>query len=704
MLSTVSFASVPWTSAKTVSSDRQSAMEPALFELAGFRATAQLPHRCPEIRALPSSGWEGAHLRCLAVLGSAALLVAGARASRAAEAWSYETARGFVDRYCLSCHGGEEAEDELDLGRFQSARSVADERGLWERISQRVRALEMPPRGKAAPSPEERQAFSDWVTRTLRAAACAAGEVPGPSPIRRLNKTEYRNAVQDLLFVHYDASGELPDDGAGGVGFDNAAETLFLSAVHAEKYLDAAKAALAYAGQDRDARAVIFIVRPSADLPAEAAARRILARLATRAFRRPASDQEVDGLLRLFRRLHDQGQPFDESVLYALQAVLISPQFLFRTEAPAAGPGAEPLGDYELATRLSSFLWSSIPDDELRDLAAAGRLQDEAVLRAQIERMLRAQPRPPDDAQVSGRFPTAFKVRALAESFVGQWLGTRALGVKFKPDRERYRGYNQELELAMKEEPVRVFQEILLEDRSLLELLDADYTYANNQLNAWYGKGLVPQGRRTSFNKESIRATIAPGVPRGGILSMAAVHAVSSYPDRTSPVLRGKWVLETLLGAPPPPPPPNVPDLDREQAAGKTLREQLQIHRQKPACASCHQRIDPIGFGLENYDAVGRWRDDEDGRPLDTSGLLPDGRAFDGPRELKQLLLRDYKDPFVRHLATKMLGYALGRGLVDQDHCLIDRLVEEVKQSGYRARTLIDGIILSKVFRHRRGG
>jgi hypothetical protein len=541
----------------------------------------------------------------------------------------------------------------------------------------------MPPKSKQSRIPPEdlRHAFVHWTEQTLRQAACEGGPKPGPAPIRRLNKDQYRCTIRDLLGIHYDAAHALPDDGAGGEGFDNAAETLFLSPVHAEKYLEAARQAIGYAAKDSAARKVIFIALPDDKLTPEEAAKRILQHFATRAYRRPAREGEVERLLALFRQQSAQGQPFDESILYALQAVLVSPHFLFRVEGTAQGAQPEPVTDYELATRLSYFLWNSMPDEELFQLAAAGKLHDETVLQGQMVRLLKDR-----------------RGRGLAQSFAGQWLGTRRLGTEIVPDRKLFPQYTDELQNAMREEPVMFLQEILAENRNLLELLDADFTYADPALAKFYGIGPV-----RGFGQLQ-RAPLPKERHRGGVLTMAGVLTMSSYPQRTSPVLRGKWVLESILGTPPPPPPPEVPELSegKDPIAGKTLRERLLLHRQNATCASCHDRIDPIGFGLENFDAIGRWRDQEAGQPIDASASLPDGTKFEGPEGLKKVLLAQ-KDDFIRHFTAKMLGYALGRGLVPEDHCVVDQAVKALQQNGYRSHVLVWEIIRSMPFRHRPG-
>ncbi len=331
-----------------------------------------------------------------------------------------------------------------------------------------------------------------------------------------------------------------------------------------------------------------------------------------------------------------------------------------------------------------------MPDSELMQLADEGRLHDEAVLAEQIKRMLHSRI---DDRGLR----RGAKVRDFATSFTDQWLGTRALGREFKPDPSVSRRYDSELEGGMKYEPILFFEDLLSDNRSLLNLIDSDFTYANRRLARHYRI-------EGEFREQPKRIELPEDSVRGGLLGMSAVLAVSSYPHRTSPVLRGKWILETLLGTPPPPPPPGVPTLDAggSPEAGKSLRERLEQHRADPACASCHAALDPLGFGLENFDVLGRWRDEADGVPIDATGKLPDGSSFDGPEGLKELLLQR-KDLFIRHLAAKMLGYALARGLTHEETCVVESIAEAVARDDYQAQSMILEIVKSVPFRYKQG-
>ncbi|HEY3836440.1 MAG TPA: DUF1592 domain-containing protein [Bryobacteraceae bacterium] len=584
-----------------------------------------------------------------------------------------------VGHYCSACHQGKSPAGGLNLATLVATKAPAEDPSSWGHVLARVRNSEMPPKGLPAPAPDEREKLVSWIESALKTAACADGPTPGPYPLRRLNRDEYAATVRDLLNVHVNAAHGLPSDGAGGEGFDNAAETLFISPIHAEKYLSAAKEALEYAAKDPKSRAVFLPGQPDSTDSSEEAATRALTAFLPRAFRRPARPGEVEHYLTFFRNAHKRGESFDHSILLSLEAVLISPSFLFRIEDPNPGPESRLVDNYAMASRLSYFLWGSMPDAALFDLASKGKLQEPETLKAQVIRML-----------------SDLKSRDFAERFVEQWLGTRELGRDIKPDQKLFpEYYDAEIQSAIRYEPVLFFQEILSKNLSLLNLIDSKFTVVPGKLAKFYGisaKGMSQQPKHADLPEDS---------HRGGILTMAAVLAVSSYPQRTSPVLRGKWVLENILGTPPPPPPPNVPALKENEAgaAPQTLRERLEQHRANAVCATCHDRIDPLGFALENYDVLGRWRTSDAGKPIDSAGQLPDGTKIAGPEDLKRVLL-ERKDGFIRFFTTKMLGYALGRGLTPADACTVDQIVAKVAEGNYNSQTLIREIVLSVPFRY----
>jgi hypothetical protein len=407
--------------------------------------------------------------------------------------------------------------------------------------------------------------------------------------------------------------------------------------------------------------------------------RGIVGRLARRAYRRPVTEQEVDGLMKLVETARQDGESVEEGLCLAIQQMLVSPHFLFRVEQPTAETATgqsvapvPPITQHQLATRLSYFLWSSMPDDELLRLADEQKLRDPVVLEAQVWRMLQ-------DAR-------AF---ALVENFGGQWLQTRALESRL-PDRNKFIEYTEYTRLSIKKETDLFFEYVIREDRSILDFIDANYTFLNQRLADFYGISGV---KGHEFRKVDLT-----GTQRGGVWTQAGILIVSSYPHRTSPVLRGKWLLENLLNAPSAPPPPNVPSLD-ETELGKavSIRQQLEMHRTNANCASCHARMDPLGLALENFDAVGIWREKDGEFPIDASGSLPDGRSFTGHEDLRNILKAD-PQAFAKCLAEKLLIYALGRGLERSDRSTVNAIAERLAKNEYRFSSLVLGVILSPQF------
>jgi mono/diheme cytochrome c family protein len=406
-------------------------------------------------------------------------------------------------------------------------------------------------------------------------------------------------------------------------------------------------------------------------------AREDLEMFASRAFRRPATRDEVNRLAGFVEMGMKAGGSFEQGMQLAVEAVLVSPQFLYRWELDnRSKPGqARLLNDYELASRLSYFLWSSLPDDELTSLAAKKQLHKTPVLNAQVKRML-ADP----------------KAWGLVENFAGQWLQVRSLDIS--PDPDLFPKFDEPLRKAMQQETLLFFQALLKEDRSIRDLLTADFTFVNERLARHYG---IPGIKGDGFQ----RVTLTPDMHRSGILTQASILALTSNPTRTSPVNRGKWILEQILGTPPPPPPPNVPPLDGNAKVdlNASVRQRMEQHRANPECATCHEKMDPLGFAFENFDAIGSWREKDAGHDIDPSGQMPDGRPFRGPDELKRLL--ENGDQFARTVTEKMLTFALGRGLEYYDKCVVDDIVAKLKKNDYRFSTLILEIVNSRPFEMR---
>ncbi|GIW80836.1 MAG: filamin [Gemmatales bacterium] len=419
----------------------------------------------------------------------------------------------------------------------------------------------------------------------------------------------------------------------------------------------------------------LVICQPGKGMSPDECARRILSRFASRAYRRPATKEEVEQLVNLVRLARKNGDSFEAGLELAVTAVLVSPKFLFRIEEdprPDDPNVVRLINEFELATRLSYFLWSSMPDERLFDLA-----RPEGELRKNLDAEVRRMLRDP-------------KVQALVDNFAGQWLQIRNLS-KASPNPDQFPSFNDALRQDMAQETKLFFATILKEDRSILDFIDADFTFVNERLARHYGmKGI---------RGEEFRRVKVDRAQRGGVLTMATVLTVTSNPTRTSPVKRGKWILENILGTPPPPPPPEVEELDESKNAVEagSLRKRMELHRSKPICASCHERMDPLGFGFENYDAIGAWRNKDGPFPIDASGTLPDGQKFNGPAELKAILKMRKKD-FARCLSEKMLTYALGRGLEYYDKCAIDEIVARLVKNEYRFSALILAVVHSDPF------
>jgi hypothetical protein len=423
-------------------------------------------------------------------------------------------------------------------------------------------------------------------------------------------------------------------------------------------------------------REKIFVCHPAAAAEEEACAQKIITALAHRAYRRPITADDLPQLMALYRQGADTGG-FEAGVRLALQKILVAPEFLFRVEldpADAAPGSVHRIRDIELASRLSFFLWSSIPDVELLAVAERGDLSNPAVLEAQVRRMM-ADPRS----------------QSLVKNFTGQWLFLRNIAA-IQPDTSAFPNFDENLRDALRKETELVLESTLREDRSVADVLDTDYTFVNQRLAEHYGiKGV--------YGSEFQRVAVTDP-KRRGLLGHASIMTVTSYPDRTAPTIRGKWVLEQLLGTPPPPPPPNVPALKEDSAVRVlTMRQRMEEHRGSPQCAVCHRIMDPIGFALENFDGLGRWRDTdgEEGTKIDSSGVLPDGRAFDGPTGLLDILVAK-RGMFVETFTERLLTYALGRGIEQYDAPVIRKIVREAAAGDYRWSSIIIGIVKSKPF------
>ncbi|VTT99795.1 protein containing duf1588 : Uncharacterized protein OS=Pedosphaera parvula (strain Ellin514) GN=Cflav_PD4822 PE=4 SV=1: Cytochrome_CBB3: PSD3: PSD3: PSD5: PSD4: PSCyt3: PSD2 [Gemmataceae bacterium] len=651
-----------------------------------------------------------------------------------------------VAKYCGACHGAQKPKGGLDLAKYRTAADARADKPVWKTVAESLRGREMPPEGKPQPTDAERKAVEEWVAAALAEADLGGARDPGRPVLRRLTRLEYNNTVRDLLGLSTDlfpfperlpfkkayfdpAAGKLPPQvrvdayeygaripallGHAGLpgdnraehGFSNRGDALNLSPLLFEKYLAVADDLLAVPKLAQAAPRLSGLLA-AAGRPSVKAK---LAEFLARAFRRPAADAKVEKYLRPYDAAKARGATEAEAVRESLAAVLASPDLIFLSEPldPKQGP-VRPLDGYELAARLSYFLWASAPDDELLAAAKAGTLADPAELERQARRMLKDR-----------------KVRELSESFAVQWLRLNELW-SAHPDRRFKTFYSGPqgkgtLHADLMAEALLLFEAVLVEDRGVLDFVNADYGYLNKRLIAHYGlteqfkkqmedggllapddrAGLAVQRQKYSTAEQQWIRVRWPDRTRGGFLTCGAVLTLTSTPQRTSPVKRGAWVLESLYNRPPAAPAVMVEPLDEKPAekSGKTVRAKLEAHRSNPACAGCHAKIDPPGFALENFDPVGGWRTADGPLPIDAAGVLPDGRRFDGPAAFKDAVLAK-KDEFVRGFVEHLLSYALGRALEHYDTPEVERIAAAVARDGYRLSRAVAEVVKSYPFRH----
>jgi hypothetical protein len=582
-------------------------------------------------------------------------------------------------KYCTGCHGGARPKGGFALDVIKTDDDALKAGKIWQKVLDNLRSGEMPPAGKPRPAAADSDRLAHWIENEILRVDCTRERDPGTVTLRRLNRTEYRNTVRDLIGIDYQPADDFPSDDVG-YGFDNIGDVLTVSPLLMEKYLAAAEKIAELAFKDAAVRKKLLPKLPGPDDNRLEFTVELLKPLVLRAYRRPPFGDEVERVARFVALAEKNGDSFERGLQLAVQAVLVSPHFLFRVERTPRAKGnvtTYQISEYELASRLSYFLWSTMPDEELLALAEKKALRDADTLEKQVRRMLRDP-----------------KVQELTENFAGQWLQTRSV-LTATPDRDVYPAFDEALRQAMVRETELFFAAMVREDRSVLDFLDADFTFVNERLAKHYGiKGI--KGAR--FRRVSLA-----GTPRRGVLTHASVLTVTSNPTRTSPVKRGKWILENILNTPPPPPPPDVPDLDEDgkELVG-SLRQRMEQHRVKPLCASCHQRMDALGFGFENFDGIGGWRERDGKFAIDASGTLPGGATFRGPLELVQVLkARDAE--FRRCLAEKLLTFALGRGLELYDRCVVDDLCTALERNQDRFSSLVLAVVKSDAFQMRRG-
>ena len=608
--------------------------------------------------------------------------------------------RPLLEKKCFECHRTNKIKGGVNLEKYEKVSHILNEGQRWLKVLDQVKSREMPPDTKPMLTEDEYLTLTEGIDNILQNSLKQKN--PGRVVARRLSHSEYQYTIEDLFGIEFDAGNFFPTDGSGGGGFDNQARALFMTPLKLERYYEATDLLVDQLISDQnlwknivpfdyevtlwnelsDWTKSLFFDEYELSNPPETAAKKVIVPIASRAYRRFLKNEEEEKLLKLFSMVYEQKQEqsnpqrFNESIAQVFKAVLMSPNFLYRIEGENDKETPYMIADFELASRLSYFLWSSVPDDELLQLAYDEKLQDTVVLEQQVQRML-LDPR----------------AKRFAKGFSSQWFGINKL-LESKPlaDPEKFPEFTPSIRKSMYEEAVSYFYHVLTESKNFMELINSDYTFLNQELASFYG---LP-----SVEGEKMHKVILSDRVRGGMLGMGGILTVSSLPTRTSPVLRGKWVLEEILGTPPPPPPPNVGELSEDEAAFKDvgLRKLLEIHRSKPDCQSCHEKMDPLGLGLENFDAIGRWRENYGEVDIDPSGVLATGETFNGPAELKALLCEEQED-FARNLSIKMLSYALGRSVRFSDEAAIRALESSLLNNNFRTDKFIMTLVKSYPFR-----
>ena len=642
-------------------------------------------------------------------------------AGRSGDDAARHPAAPLLEQYCFRCHGPQTQTAGVNLDALIDQRPLVRNREVWTRAMDALEVGKMPPAGAPQPAATERETLHALLIDSIDNFDYSTVDDPGYEPLKRLTHRELDNTLRDLVGANFTVTDRFPAELTGASGFDNTANTLFLESTLMERYIAVAERVVELmlppepaTEAERRAHELVFVATPGGSLGDEEAAERVLRHFLGRAYRRPPGDEDVARALERYRAAQQSGQAFKDAVKVVLQAVLISPKFLLRSETPPETADPEPyrISDWDLASRLSYFLWASMPDAELRDLARRGALSDPAVLEAQVDRML-ADP----------------KADTLGTSFAAQWLGFQQVGSRIWLDPIDNPWCTDTLMTAMRDESSMFFMSLVRDNQPVRRLIDADYTFVNEELaTTLYGID--------GIEGDHMRRVALDDPHRGGYLGHGSVLALTSNYKDTSPVKRGHYVLDVLLGTPPPPPPPGAGVLSEELGDLRELsfREKLEMHSSNPTCSACHSRIDPIGFSLETFDYFGRRRDSYHFRerveteeeadevrvvedtnvfaqkrfyrntytPIDTAGSLPSGTAFDGPAGLKRTLLEERHDDLVRQTASKMLAYALGRQLEYYDEPALRKIIGALEADDYRFQTLVKEIVASYPFHYKK--
>ncbi len=595
----------------------------------------------------------------------------------------HDTGLRIIRQNCMDCHSGDSAEADLNLEKLLRQTPLVKNLKMWRNIAKRIELGDMPPPDDGKLSAVDKKQFSRWYDRQINKFDYQSVADPGYESYRRLTHIEYRHTIRDLFGVDLADISRFPQDLTGKSGFDNSANTLFLQGTLLERYAQSAESVVTkiFTSDSNKlyAKSRQRILAPGSNITdPHRAAKQILNSFASRAFRRPATQREIEQLHKIFRSNYAVKKDIDAAIQKPLVATLVMPQFLFKIENTPGTFKPTRIKHHDLANRLSYFLWASMPDKKLMELANSGKLVEPAVLDAEIDRMLKNR-----------------RAKSLGYVFAAQWLGFEDVGVRRRQDPIDNPWCTQTLMDAMKAETALFFYSLIRDNHPVSTMVNARYTYLNEELAKHY--------QIRGIRGDHMRPVRLKTTRRGGILTHASILCVTAFPDRTSPVVRGKWILDTVLGTPPPEPPPNVSELsERVERRNLSFREKLKLHSSSDRCNSCHREIDPLGFSLENYDNFGRWRTRVDGKRIDAAGQLPNGTKFQGPQGLRKVIVEQRLDDLTRQLAEKMLSYALGRQLEYYDEAAIRKIVATTKADGYRFRTLVKAVIRSYPFQFKR--
>lgn len=586
-----------------------------------------------------------------------------------------------LEQSCMDCHDAAGQEGDLNLELYMTDEKASMQPALWEKVVKVIELERMPPpeETKLQLSEEDKEKIFNWTASlTAKWDSGEMGTDPGKTTIHRLNKNEYNYTVRDLFGLKLRPADNFPEDGSGESGFDNNADSLFLPALLVENYFESAGIIVGAVYADPSIRSRYLFTKPSPQVTANDAAKEIISYWSSLIYRKPSDEQETTRLLALFQGEIAQEKTFEEAMQMPLFAMLISPNFLYRSSLTT--PQAEPslINDFELASRLSYFLWSSMPDRELFEIAAKGELQDPEMIEKQVKRMLSDE-----------------KAKSLGMHFGGQWFGWELLRSSANPDTEKFPQFTFQLRVQLYQESMMFFNDLVKNNGDIYQFLNSDYTFLNESLAKFYK---IP-----GVTGNQLRKVTLTDENRGGVLGMGSVLTATSLPLRSSPSIRGSFVIQDILGIDLPEPPMNIEQLpeDDREIKGATVRDSLEQHRNDVNCRSCHAMIDPIGFGLESFDAIGRFRTHQNGVELDTTGEMPDGLEFSSPAELKKVLLDD-KEQFARHMVRKVLTYALGRDITPYDRPVIKQITDKVIADGGSIQTAFIEVANSHPFRYRR--